>query len=343
MDYKKAQLAFFIIITLIAATLVVLIFLPYLAPLVFAGTLAIVFRPMNERIIKQTGLPAWIAALITVISALTIVLLPLVIFGTFVLEEARGLYLQLATHGSAGITNRITDFIQERYPSAAPLVVPQVAFYVREAAQWFVRHLGPLFSGIAQGVVGFFVGALAFYYMIKDGARFKKLLAALSPLNDTYDQEIFSRVEATVNTTIKGALVVALIQGALAGVGFAMFGVPNPALWGAVTVLAALIPAVGTGLVMVPAVLYLFLTGSIGAAIGLLVWGGLLVGLIDNVLRPKLIERGIHVHPFLILISVLGGIEFFGPVGFLLGPVLLSLLFALLAMSKKQMKDYQGE
>ena len=343
MDFKKAQLAFFITITLIAATLVVLIFLPYLAPLVFAGTLAIVFRPLYDRLVRKVEFPPWLAALVTVVAALTIVLLPLVVFGTLVLQEARDLYVHLATAQGCGVSERVNEFLRERFPEYAPTLIPQVSFYVREAAQWFVRHLGPLFSGIAQGVVGFFVGMLAFYYLLREGAQFKKILAALSPLADTYDQEIFSKIEASVGSIINGTLVVAIIQGVIAGIGFAIFGVPNPALWGAVTVIAALIPALGTGLVVVPSVLYLYLSNHVGAAIGLFLYGVLLVGLVDNFVRPRLIGRGVHVHPFLILVSVLGGIEFFGPVGFLLGPVLLSLLFALLHLSKKQMKDFRGE
>ena len=126
--------------------------------------------------------------------------------------------------------------------------------------------------------------------------------------------------------------MIGLIQGMLTGVGFWMFGVSNPVIWGTVAAVASLVPALGTSLVNIPAIIFLFLSGNISQAIGLLIWVVLAVGLIDNILGPYFINRGVKIHPFLILISVLGGISFFGPVGFIAGPVVLGLLFALLEL-----------
>jgi predicted PurR-regulated permease PerM len=105
-------------------------------------------------------------------------------------------------------------------------------------------------------------------------------------------------------------------------------------VWGSIAAVAALIPGVGTALVVVPGVLYLFFTGSTGYAIGLLIWGLLAVGLIDNLLGPLVVNRGIKIHPFIILLSVLGGLTFFGLVGFILGPLIIAFLFALLEIYK---------
>jgi len=135
-----------------------------------------------------------------------------------------------------------------------------------------------------------------------------------------------------VNSVVKGSLIVGVVQGVLTGVGFALFGVPNPALWATIAAIASLIPTIGTGLVLIPGISYLFLVGASSNAIGLIIWGVFAVGLVDNFLGPKLIERGVKIHPFLILLSVLGGIGLFGPIGFLAGPLILSWLFALLDM-----------
>jgi predicted PurR-regulated permease PerM len=110
--------------------------------------------------------------------------------------------------------------------------------------------------------------------------------------------------------------------------------VPSALLWGGVTVIAALVPGVGTSLVIIPGVLYLFFTGDTTHAVGLLFWGVACVGLIDNILGPKLIEKNINIHPLLILLSVLGGIAFFGVIGFILGPIVLSFLFTLFQIYK---------
>lgn len=156
------------------------------------------------------------------------------------------------------------------------------------------------------------------------------MVVSWSPLQDSDDKMIFGKLERAIDSVVKGKLLIALIQGALTAFGFLMFGVPNAALWGMVAAVSALIPAIGTALVIAPAVAFLFLNGAVGGAVGLVVWGVGVVSIIDNVLGPKLMGRGLQLHSFVILLSVLGGIAFFGPVGFILGPLTVSLLFALM-------------
>ena len=158
----------------------------------------------------------------------------------------------------------------------------------------------------------------------------RKKLITLSPLADKYDEEISSRIGLAINSVIRGTLVLAIIQGFLTGIGLLLFGVPSPAFWGSVAAVSALVPGVGTALISIPAVIYLLATGSQVAAIGLGIWAIVAVGLIDNLLYPKLVQRRMKIHSFFILLFVLGGLVFFGPMGFILGPVTLSLLAALL-------------
>ena len=171
---------------------------------------------------------------------------------------------------------------------------------------------------------------MSLYYLLKDGQKLKRAAIEYSPLANIDDEMILKKLELAIGSVIKGNFTIAFIQGILAFIGFTIFGVPNAILWGAAAAVAALIPSVGTALVLLPAVALLFLSGQLFPAVGLLLWGMLAVGLIDNFLGPKLIGRGMKLHPLLVLFSVLGGLVFFGPVGFLLGPIILSLLFALL-------------
>jgi predicted PurR-regulated permease PerM len=152
----------------------------------------------------------------------------------------------------------------------------------------------------------------------------------MSPLLDMYDERIFTKVDTAIHSIVRGSLVIGLIQGILTGVGFWVAGIPNPALWGSVAAIAAFIPGVGTSLVLGPGIIYLFITGSTVAAVGLLAWAVFAVGLIDNFLSAHLVQRGVAVHPFIILLSVLGGLAFFGPIGFILGPLVIAFLIALL-------------
>src|SRR6185295_6432156 len=123
---------------------------------------------------------------------------------------------------------------------------------------------------------------------------------AVSPLADNYDEKIFKKLKQAIRSVVVGSLVVGVIQGTLTGLGFFIFGVPNPALWGSIAVVAALIPGIGTSLVLIPGILYLFFVSTHLHALGLLIWGILAVGLIDNLLGPMLVNRGVHIHPFLI-------------------------------------------
>jgi predicted PurR-regulated permease PerM len=178
--------------------------------------------------------------------------------------------------------------------------------------------------------------------MLRDGTSLRRQLIRFSPLVDTYDQKIFDKLELAIHSVVKGSLVVGIIQGVLTGIGFAIFDIPNPALWGSIAAIAALIPGIGTALVIVPGIIYSFFSGTMGATIGLAIWGVVAVGLIDNFLGPRLIERGVKVHQFLILLSVLGGITFFGPIGFIIGPLIVSLLYALLEIYKDSLEKRNG-
>ena len=179
-------------------------------------------------------------------------------------------------------------------------------------------YAGQIFSSISSLLLSLFIFFIALYYLLRDGKRVRQMLIELSPLNDREDEGVFDRLELAVNSVIKGNLVIALVQGVLTTIGFMLFGVPNAILWGTVAAVAALIPGIGTGLVFIPAVAFLFFTGANVPAFGLFIWGALGVGLIDNFLGPKLVGSGMKLHPLLVLLSVLGGLMYFGPAGIFL-------------------------
>lgn len=315
------------------------IFEPFLPALVMAAVFAVILQPAYHRI--RAEMPRWpsVSALLTVLLSLVCILVPLGFIGTQIGFEAAGLYSSL-TDGSAQA--ELTSFIQS-LERMAGVYVPgaenfseqlsnNISTYARSALTWLLQHLGTAFSGVASLFLSLFIFFIALYYLLRDGARVKQSLVELSPLRDSYDESVFHKLELAVNSVIKGNLMIASLQGVLSAAGFMIFGVPNPVLWGTVTAIAALIPAVGTGLVFLPIILFLLVTGNAFGAIGLAIWGVLAVGLIDNLLAPRLIGSGMKLHPLLVLLSVLGGITFFGAVGIFLGPLSLSLLFAFLSI-----------
>ena len=152
----------------------------------------------------------------------------------------------------------------------------------------------------------------------------------MSPLKDTEDIAIFNRVADSIRAVVTGTVLVAIIQGVLAAVGFSIFGIDRAILWGSIGAFGALLPGIGTAGIMVPAVAYLFYMGTFGSAIGLLVWAIATIVIVDNFIGPNLMSRGSNLHPFIVLVSVLGGVSLFGPIGFILGPVSVSLFMVLL-------------
>src|SRR3989344_4486389 len=331
---------YFLLILLAGAlVLTYFIFQPFLAPLFLAAVFAVVLQPLYRKILSK--LPLWpsLSAFITVLVSVVAILVPLSLIGTQICIEARDLYTGLrggdARAYVQSVARDVEALIVPYVPAARGLsaqLSTNISTYAETALQWLIQHLAGAFSSAASLVLKFFLFFIALYYLLRDGEKLKDKVVELSPLRDHYDEEIANKLERAVNSVIKGNLTIALIQGVLTAIGFTIFGVPNPILWGTVAAIAALIPGIGTGLVFIPTVIFMFLTGNPGSALGLAIWGVLAVGLVDNFLGPQLIGSGVKLNPLLILLSVLGGLTFFGPIGIFLGPLSLSLLFAFLSI-----------
>ena len=333
----KLQVQFLLVVLAVVLILSFLVISPFLTPLALAGVCAVVLQPIYRALLQRFGNRKALAAGATVAFSFVCILIPLVFLGTQIFHESTQLYSSLAQGDST--QNLVVTAIRS-IGNASENILPgtgdffanlsnNMDVYVRQGLVWLTDHLGAALSGISVLLLNLFIFFIALYYLLHDGVKVKKALIALSPLDDKDDRVVFDRLELSVNSVMKGSFMIAGIQGVLTAIGFAIFGVPNSILWGTVTVVAAFIPAIGTALVLVPGIIYLFVIGSTGSAIGLLIWGLLAVGLIDNLLVPKLVGRNMQMHPLLVLLSVLGGIAFFGPTGIFLGPLCISLLSAL--------------
>lgn len=328
MKDQKVELYFFFAIFLAILFLTFFLFLPFLGALSVALVFAVIFNPIHlwlfERI-RSKGAAAFLTLLLIVLVVFT----PFAFLGFLLFTEAQDLFAALSVNGGQGGVNAVLHFAEESISQFAPGFTLDVSSYVKQGLTWLTQSLGNIFASTAQAVLSFFIGLIALFYFLRDGEWFRSVLVQYSPLRDTYDNEILVRIRRTTNSILKGSLLVALIQGVLSGIGFALFGVPHAVLWGAVAAIGALIPGIGTTIVLLPTVLYLYFFVSTTSALGLFIWGVIAVGLIDNLLGPILIGRGVRIHPLIVLLAVLGGLKFFGPVGFLLGPIVFSLLLAL--------------
>jgi predicted PurR-regulated permease PerM len=330
---QKPQFYFLLILLAIALILSFLILRPFLFAFTLAIVFAVLFQPLYRKILKYTFKFEALASFITIIIIVILIFTPLMFLGFQILKEAKNLYVTLAADvGKDTILrslNGLANNFHQRFPNLPEFSI-DFELYFRQGLSWILNHLGAVFSNFASMIATAFLFFISLFYLLKDGVKLRKKIIHLSPLNDADDEMIIRKLEQAMSSVIKGNFVIALIQGTLTAIGFAIFGVPNFILWGTAAAVTSLIPTLGTSLVFVPAIILLFIGGQYFSAGGLLIWDMLAVGLIDNLLGPKLIGRGTELHPLLILLSVLGGVLYFGPIGLLLGPIILSLLFALL-------------
>jgi predicted PurR-regulated permease PerM len=340
MTIKNIQLYFFLGLLGLICFFNLIIFLPFMKLFAVVAIFAVVFYPMFEKFKKNIINNDNFSAALTIVVVGVIVLIPVTFFTFKVFGETKVLYSNIGNFNTT--LSEVSASLNTKLAGFVPAGSIDLSAYLTSVFHNIVNNLGNIFSSILSFIPTIFLGVIALFFFLRDGKRFLAKLIAISPLEDVYDEQILNKLKRTINSIVRGTLVIALIQGLLAWTGFIMFGIPHSALWGGLTVFAALIPGVGTALVVVPAIVYLIFSSSLFNVIGLIVWGILIIGLVDNFLRPYLVGKEVNVHPFIVMMSVFGGLIVFGPLGFLLGPLVLSLFSALLdiypTVTKKVLK-----
>lgn len=341
MNMNAKSLQFYFLITLIVASSVLMFFIfqPFLIALVLAAVVATALHPLYRGILRHISGSPGFAAFVTMMLVVVCVLGPLTFITMQVADDAQHLYVSLSDGGGMARLDSVFQYANDQVSQYAPslsLSASELSAlinqYIKNGLQWLIQNLGGAFGGITHFLVSLFIFLIALYYLLRDGIKFKQTVLQMSPLEDSDDEVMFARLKLAINAVFRGSLTIALIQGVLTGIGFVVFGVPNSVLWGVVAAVSALIPGIGTSLVLLPGIVYLFIIGATTPAIGLLVWSVIAVGLIDNFLGPRLVGRGMQLHPLAVFLSVFGGLALFGPVGVFLGPLCVSLLFALLSI-----------
>lgn len=324
---------FLLFLTVVILGLSAYIFWPFFSACILAIVFGVVFDPLHKKILAFTHGRQKLSAFLSVLFVIILVITPILFLGLQIFQEAQSIHISPSTDNTDGnivsMLNELTGKIENKFPVFKTMSL-DIEQYLQDSLRLFTTHLGSIFSSFAKLFADLFIFLFSLFYIFKDGHKMRQFVIKLSPLPDNDDDMILRKLSLAIHSVVVGSLLIAIIQGIGASIGFLLFGLPNAVFWGIVASFSALIPGIGTSLVLVPAIVYLFFVGHTTSAIGLLVWGALAVGLIDNLLGPKLVGRGMELHPQLVLISVLGGLIVFGPLGFLLGPLTLNLLFALL-------------
>jgi predicted PurR-regulated permease PerM len=337
MDNPHLRAYFLAILTTLLTVIAVYMLRPFLVTISLAAVFAVVFAPLHDRF--KSRLPEGFASFLTLIVGIVCVLIPTGFLGVQLFKEAQSVYTVVSEPGTVTQAQSalvsLGGYIDHTIPGAQEYfqsLSVNLGDYARKSLGWGLGHVGSIFSGTLAFLLQLFVFLMTLYYLLKEGGRMGEAIKKFSPLSPSETEELMDRLVRTINSVVRGTFVIALIQGAVTAVGFMIFGISNPVLWGTVAVFGALIPSVGTALVFIPAVLYLLFVGHTGSAIGLALFGLFGVGIIDNFLRPYLVGGKARIHPLLVLFAVLGGLALFGPGGLFLGPLVFSLLLGLLSI-----------
>lgn len=334
MSSKKIQLVFFAVFVAGLSALLFFIMKSYFGVIFIAGVFSVSFYPVYRKLIEKFNGRKNLAALATTFLILIFVVIPILILSVFLIKETTSLYNSLALGGGSQNlifqANILVEKISDFFPSGVVDSQINLELYTRNVLNWVMGNFSSISAAIFDGLLKFILMIISLYYFFVFGDKIKKGIMVWSPLPDNYDEEFIQTLRSAIDAVLRGRILVSVAQGAFIGVGFAIFGIGSPVLWGFVGGIVSLVPILGTSVITIPAVAYLFLSHHIGAGIGLLIWGALLVGLVDNFISVSFLKNKIKVHPLVVLFSILGGVEFFGVIGFLVGPVVVSAFIALM-------------
>jgi predicted PurR-regulated permease PerM len=334
--------AFFFALLLILLYCAFLILTPFLTAITWAAILAILFYPVYRWLLKQLRGRATLAALLITVFITLLVIIPGVELGWFLSEEAVALVQAVralfSDEGGAGWSENFWVQAILRWWNLLSFSLMDFKINWKEAlvqgAQVSSGFLVTQIKGVAQNVLAFtlnvIIALFTLFFFLRDGAELCYRIRRLLPMDQEHQERLFKNIVDAILAVVHGSLVVAMVQGFLAGLAYWVFGVPFPVLWGVVTAFLALLPIGGSTLVSIPAGIYLFVQGEALRGILLLAWCLGLVGTIDNVLKPVLIGNRLGLPVLFLFFGILGGLALFGALGIILGPVIFALLRALL-------------
>ncbi|HET8772313.1 MAG TPA: AI-2E family transporter [Thermoanaerobaculia bacterium] len=249
--------------------------------------------------------------------------------------EAQAMVKRIDIEPAVALVRRVAPNFDPKTLSPDRLLLPAM----QQIPGWVARHGGAVLGGLAGMVLGFALVLLTMFFFYTEGEEIVSQLSVLSPLPKRYDREFGERFKDVIDATFRGQLFTGLAQGFMTGVGLAIAQVPGAGFWGAVAALLSLIPMVGAAAVWVPAAIYLSIAASMGSrpwwqAIFLIVWGVLFVSLVDNIVRPWAMKGKAQLPAIPLLFAVLGGLQAFGFVGLVIGPLVFSLLMSIIDIYK---------
>ena len=311
---------------------------PYFGAVFWAAILGIVFAPMYRRLASRAPNRRSLAALGTLLVIVLIVILPSAVITTMLLQEGFDIYrrvqsgeLNPARHIQtmfSALPPWLTSMLERLDLTTLADVQERFSAAIGRSMQFFAGQAVNIGQNTLEFIVSFFMMLYLLFFLLRDGAMLRVRVGRAVPLRPELQHDLAIRFATVIRATIKGNVVVAIVQGALGGLAFWVLGISGALLWGVLMAFLSLLPAVGTALVWIPVAIYLLASGELWQGIALIAFGTLVIGLVDNVLRPVLVGKDTKMPDYVVLLSTLGGMAVFGFNGFVIGPVIAAMFIA---------------
>jgi predicted PurR-regulated permease PerM len=311
---------------------------PLSGAVLWGTVFAILFAPLHRRLLQSMRQRRTLAALTTLAIIVVMVILPLTLIAASLVREASGVYARIQS-GDVSL-GRYFQQVYDALPAWAASLLDRFELANLGAVQERLstglakgsQALAALAISLGQNafdfVVSLFVMLYLLFFLLRDGDALARRITRAIPLHAEHQRALLDKFTVVIRATVKGNIVVALLQGALGGVIFWVLGIHAPLLWAVVMAVLSLLPAVGAGLVWLPVAIYFLATGAVWQGVVLIAYGMLVIGLVDNVLRPILVGQDTKMPDYVVLVSTLGGIAIFGVNGFVIGPVIAAMFMA---------------
>ncbi|CAN5648476.1 AI-2E family transporter [soil metagenome] len=345
----KFRTAFVLILVLGVSALFIAVAWPFLKPLLVGAMFAGLSRPLYGWLTRVLGGRKSLAAALTLLAVFLLIAGPISAFLGLVVRQALGIsehaipWVQQQFGGASAFNAH--DWLVQRFPSLAEYVPDQTQIMdslgnaAKSVGGGLVAGVSRFTAGTATFLLNLFVMFYAMFFFLRDGRKIIEKIFYYAPLRHADEMRVLDRLNSITRATIKGTLVIGAIHGALAGLGFWVAGIEGAAFWGTIMAILSIVPGIGAALIWIPGVIYLYLTGQSLAATLLLVWCAAVVGTVDNILRPILVGKDAKIPDLLILVGTLGGLFLFGPIGFIVGPIVCGLFLTVWEIYGTTFKD----
>jgi predicted PurR-regulated permease PerM len=341
--------AFVLLLVAAVSALFIAVAWPFLKPLLLGAMVAGLCRPLYNWLTRMLRGRRSLAATLTLLILVLVVVGPISAFVGVVVSQALNVSDHaipwVQQHFGAATTFNVHDWLVQRFPAIGPYVPQQAQIMegigraAKAAGAFLVAGATQVTAGTAGVLLVFFVMLYAMFFFFRDGKRILEKIFYYTPLSHEDEVRVLERLTSVTRATIKGTLVIGIVQGALAGLGFWVAGIDGAAFWGTLMAILSIVPGIRAALVWVPAVIYLYITGQALTATLLLAWCAAVVGTIDNILRPTLVGKDAKMPDLLILVGTLGGLFLFGPIGFIVGPIVCGLFLTVWDIYGSTFKD----